>query len=81
MPLGLAIILIVAAAVFSWLHGYKQGIEVQGEFTEYWYQDSQEWMNIALDYKDPLDDDDGGITRRPPPSQVKAMAKAAGVGR
>lgn len=77
------LLLIFAALMFGWLWGYERGLKDSDQFTEYWYQDSKKWMQIALDLMN-KPDDDGGIQRRiPEPIQepVKVMAKAAGASR
>lgn len=81
MPIGLAILLIVSGLIFGWLQGYKEGTRCQKVFTDYWYKEYKVWFEFAMRLLD--DDDDGEPIPEiePEPEPVKAIAKAAGVGR
>lgn len=76
------ILLIIIAGFLGWWLGLEMGCRMGNAQTDYWFEDAQRWMKIALDHDD---EPDGGISRRPKvepkPKSVKAIAKAASASR
>jgi len=74
-----------AGALVGWFLGMERGYRDADRETQYWYENSQQWMDRYFRLLDG-DDDDDPSPKRPPKKKaepaaaepVKAIARAAG---